>query len=93
MKIMFRKFKITGDVVALMPEFLDADGFVTTYMHVGQHGAGDYDYLLKITVPAKPEEYEELYRELKQIGYPDIQVMKRRPRKINYEAEYKKQKA
>ena len=67
--VVFRKFK-EGDILALFPaERGDNNWAVSSYMHVGQHGAADYTGCIRLTKPATPEEYAPLKRELESIGY------------------------
>jgi hypothetical protein len=67
----FRKWRDTGEVIALFPEFpSDINGwFCDSYMHVGQHGGADYHGVIRQTVPATPVECAALSVELKRIGY------------------------
>lgn len=69
--VIFRKFKDTGDVIAIFPEepSTDAQHECLSYMHIGQHGSCVPKYLMMVTVPATPEEYEDLKKELEGIGY------------------------
>lgn len=72
-KVIFRKWRDNGDIVAVFPE-IPSDTrswyLCEAYEHIGQHGACDYqDAILPQTVPAKPEEYAELFQELSKIGY------------------------
>ena len=58
-----------GEVIALFPyEIADKHGNIVSYMHIGQHGVSS-PLLIADTVPAKPEEYADLKRELESIGY------------------------
>jgi len=51
---------------------------LTCYEHVGQHGACDMGWVLKITRPATPEEYADLKAELEGIPYGyNLKVYKR----------------
>jgi hypothetical protein len=76
-KVVFRKYK-EGDILALFPdEIADPLGNCLSYQHVGQHGAATYEYCIEQTKPAKPEEYQELKRELEGRGY-DLEVKKRK---------------
>jgi hypothetical protein len=79
--VIFRKFTDTrnyAEVIAIMPhEVCDTTGGVTSYMHVGQHGACDYNELLKITKLATTSESIDLFNELKNLGY-DLNVITRR---------------
>ena len=88
-QVVFRKFKdVNKDVIALFPEEVyDGVGgdFVRTklcmsYMYLGQHSSADYHYVITYSVPAKPEEYNELKKELEQIGY-SLNVIKRYSRR------------
>lgn len=82
-KVVFRKFRKGGEVIALFPEepWNPDAGTVTSYMHVGQHSDADYDHVVAISRPAREDEYRPLLAELKSIGYDDLHVMKRyRPR-------------
>lgn len=74
-KVVFRKFK-DGQVVALFPKLIwNNAGDIASYMHVGQH-AGANRCIVNDTKPATRQEYEELYKELKSIGY-DLEIGKR----------------
>lgn len=73
----FRKFKKDGDIIALFPQEINyPDGACESYQHIGQHSAADYGHCLTITVPAKPEEYAPLKRDLERIGY-DLKIVRR----------------
>jgi len=76
-KVVFRKWP-DGDIDALFPD-LPANnlGNITCYSHIGQHSAATYLEVLRQTVPAKPEEYASLQKELESRGYDNIQVMQR----------------
>ena len=69
--VVFRKWKHSGDIIALFPEIpTDIHGsYCSSYEHVGQHGAADFHGVVNHTVPAMPEEYDRLARELTLIGY------------------------
>jgi len=74
--VIFRKFK-DGAVIALFPE-IQADRCCSScqsYLHVGQHGAANYDLVNKSKL-ASPKEYEDLKKELESIGY-DLTIRKR----------------
>jgi hypothetical protein len=69
--VIFRRWKDTGDLIALFPE-LPADyhaRFVDSYMHVGQHGGADYHGVIQATTAATAEDAADLRRELERIGY------------------------
>ena len=76
-KVIFRKFKDNGDVIAFFPELPGTNNpyDCQSYMHVGQHGAACL--YPDDTVPATEQEYIELYKELVYIGYDDLKVYKR----------------
>ncbi len=70
--VIFRKDR-TGwkDCLALFPE-LPADEFgryCTSYQHIGQHAAADYQGCVAGSDPATPEEYHDLFEELERRGY------------------------
>jgi hypothetical protein len=76
-KVIFRKWKVQGDIIAIFPELSYRQNYRTQmYQHVGQHGEGDYQHVVSATVPAKPSEYADLKRELEGIGYK-LKVVKR----------------
>lgn len=66
--VIFRKFE--DEVTALFPlEPGTSNPYdMTCYAHVGQHSAADMLWVRE-TKPAKPSEYRDLARELRQIGY------------------------
>lgn len=69
-KVIFRKFKDGGDIIALFPEFVNyPDGCIESYQHLGQHGAADYSHCIAISKPASVKEYAPLKAELERIGY------------------------
>lgn len=77
-RVVFRKWKSNGGIIALFPDLpFDNRGNITSYEHVGQHGAASTILFGAYTVAAKPREYAELLRELKQIGY-SLRVVTRR---------------
>ena len=68
-KVIFRKYP-DGSIIALFPEEKwNRMGNCASYMHVGQHGPADYQHVVASTKPAKPHEYEDLKRELQDLGY------------------------
>jgi hypothetical protein len=73
----FRVFE--GEVIALFPTIIaDEYGHCMSYQHVGQHGGANYLHVTENSRPAKPEEYEDLLRELVDIGYaPKVYRRKR----------------
>jgi hypothetical protein len=76
--VVFRKWKDTGDIIALFPhEEWNHAGDCASYMHVGQHGGAHYQGVIQATVRATEEEYAPLQRELERIGY-NLKVRLRR---------------
>ncbi len=69
-KVIYRKFKDTGDIIAFFPEIAATrDGYnCQSYMHIGQHSGAD-PFIVSVTTPATFAEYESLERELQEIGY------------------------
>jgi erythromycin esterase-like protein len=78
-RVVFRKFKDDGEIIALFPEerYGRHDYTINSYMHVGQHSAADYDHVVAISHPAREDEYRSLLAELISIGYDDLRVMQR----------------
>lgn len=74
-RVIFRKWKDSGDVIAFFPDQREKNGLILSYEHVGQHGAASYPH--PQTLPASPAEYAGLLRELKTIGYDDLRIVKR----------------
>lgn len=82
-KVVFRKWR-NGDVIALFPDDVNPyDSTVISYMHVGQHGAADYAYVVYKTHPAQPDEYRSLLSELRNIGYDDLRIIRHARLKYN----------
>ena len=84
-KVIFRKFRKGGSVLALFPEIPGTNELFTcsSYMHVGRHctaGTGITFY----TDPAKPEEYKDLLAELNNIGY-NVSIVKKFTQKCTAE--------
>ena len=69
--VVFRKWRDTGDIIALFPELpSDINGFFCdAYEHVGQHGGADFYGVIQATKPATLNETKSLAKELRQIGY------------------------
>lgn len=74
-RVIFRKFRDMGDIIALFPALPgDSNPRVTclSYQHIGQHGAACVDLIGRDTLPATPDEYAPLLAELRQIGYSPV---------------------
>lgn len=70
-RVIFRKFKKGGDIIALFPEIPGTRAWYAdcmSYQHIGQHGAASIDLA---DVTSRPEQYEiaPLKKELEGIGY------------------------
>lgn len=80
--VIFRKFKNgKKEILALFPYAyfykIGNKDTCESYMHIGQHSDASYSQCMKITVPAKKEEYQSLFQELESIGY-DLEIKQRR---------------
>ena len=76
-RVIFRKLKKGGEVIAFFPDSDEPRGTIMSYMHVGQHGAAVYPH--SGTVPA--EDYRDLFEELTGMGY-NLKVVKRLSRRV-----------
>lgn len=81
-KVIFRKYR-DGQIIALFPDetWNRHDGSITSYMHIGQHGAADYADVITDTCPVNEDEYRELLQELVSIGYCNLRVIQRKNQK------------
>jgi hypothetical protein len=80
-RAVFRKWgaREGGGVIALFPDICEGPGRVSSYEHTGQHGGADYDGVVRRTVPASPQEYATLKRELEAAPfYYTLKAVKRR---------------
>lgn len=88
-RVVFRKWKKndgswgSDGIIALFPLDhcdLDNEALCNSFEHVGQHGGADYDGVIRQTVPATPEEYADLKREIESPPYNyKLRVCKRAP--------------
>jgi hypothetical protein len=62
----------TKDLFAYFPEQIEGDNLCLSYSHIGQHSVCHRDYYRESRKATK-EEYNDLYRELLEIGY-EIEV-------------------
>ena len=76
-KVVFRKYRDNGDILALFPDVPFSSGCIMSYEHTGQHGGAHYGHCIARTKPATEKEYEALRAELESIGY-DLEIKKRR---------------
>lgn len=70
--VLFRRDKPgthSDEVTAVFPTLPGSPRMMTCYAHIGQHGSCSPEWLRNDTVPATPEEYAPLKRELESIGY------------------------
>lgn len=67
--VVFRVWKGIGTVIALFPGIDEGRGYCSSYEHVGQHSGADYSGVIQKTRPATPNEYQDLLKELRRIGY------------------------
>lgn len=83
-KVIFRKeyneYTKEWEVIAFFPEFEVRYGNIVCYRHIGQHGTADILYY-HTTKKASPDEYAELFKELKSVYYDCELVVKQR---LNY---------
>lgn len=78
-KVIFRKWKDNGQIIALFPDNSDQrKSTVSSYEHFGQHADADYDGIVTLTTLAKEAEYKDLLAELKNIGYENLIISKKR---------------
>lgn len=59
------------DVYALFPTLPGSNdpNTCTVYQHIGQHSGGNYHGCIASSRPARPDEYKELAKELRTLGY------------------------
>jgi len=74
-RVIFRKWRGSGDVIAFFLAQPETPGHCTCYEHIAQHGEGAYPH--PQTVAAGPSEYAALLRELAHIGYNDLRIVTR----------------
>jgi hypothetical protein len=78
LKVMIRKFKSTGELIALFPTEFHYHNECSSYLIVGQHGGANYEHVLKQTCLANKNEQKIMLKELKKVGYTDLKVSYRR---------------
>jgi len=75
--VIFRKDKEDSAIVAIFPTIWETGNTMLCYAHVGQHGSASDEYYYS-TLPATPDEYGDLLRELtaiyttRPLAMPDI---------------------
>ncbi len=76
-RVIFRTWRTNpGTVIAFLPDNEANTGMVDSYEHIGQHGEAYYYGLIAKTRLSTPEEYQDLFEELKAIGY-NLRVLRR----------------
>lgn len=66
-----------GTIFALFPhDVCDFKGNVTSYQHLGQHSAADYNHCIRKSKPATETEYADLKKELESLGY-NLNIVKK----------------
>lgn len=75
--VIFKRDK-GGDVFAAFPTLPGNmnQSTMSCYAHIGQHGTADSDYVRQAK-PASPDEYSDLLRELRRMGYDDLKIIRR----------------
>lgn len=74
------------EVVAILPTLPANPGNFVCYAHMGQHGECSTAWLASCTRPASDKESADLARELKQVGYDDLKVVRRITRAMRNQA-------
>jgi hypothetical protein len=80
-KVLFRKWAISGTVIALFPEqeLDERPCIVASYQSEDMERDADYDHVMEATVPATKREYQELLAELKEDGYDALEIIPEPP--------------
>ena len=78
-RIVFKYDPADGTVIAFLPDEAAPPGLIATYAHVGQSSYASLAFYQSCKT-AEPEQYEELMRELIDLGYvTNPKVLKRHP--------------
>lgn len=78
-RVVLRKDKEDGSIVAFLPDATANLGRVMCYAHIGQHSEASLDYYRLNTTPLTPEDYsagDAMVRELTSIGY-EVRLVRR----------------
>lgn len=72
--VVFRRWKDTGDLVAVFPEIPadDLGRYCFAYDETGTQTAAEYEEIIQDTTPVTPTEYGRFAHELTMLGY-DLQ--------------------
>ena len=76
MKVIFRKDRKDGTIIAFYPECSANYGNIACYQHIGQHGEASLEYYYS-TVKATANEYKEIYNEVKNQAIVELDVKQR----------------
>lgn len=79
-RVIFRAWKDSKSIVAIVLDVEANPGRVVCYEHVGQHGEGTYHGIVDDSTPATPEQYDRLKEEMQGLGYRFTHVYRRRPK-------------
>ena len=75
--ITFRLVKGSGDITAIFLNEHDKRGkMYECYEHIGQHGNAHKDWVNDCTFPCNPKDYQELYKELREIYEDGTAILK-----------------
>jgi hypothetical protein len=74
-RMILRRWRDTGDLIALMPDIDEGPGLFQSYMRIGQHGAASRGVVDR-TRPVDPTDDDAvaLLRELRSIGYEPVLI-------------------
>lgn len=79
-RVVFKKDRKTGEIVAVLPEGKGGSLMVSCYTHEGQHSVCSVGYLLSEVVSASEPEYRPLLEEMQSLyGETRLLVRKRLP--------------
>ena len=73
--VMFRMFR--GEILAIFPHTKHNKSLVLCYAHSDQHSGADYNGVVYHSRPATEKEYQDLKKELENIGY-SLKIVHRR---------------
>ena len=76
LKVIFRIDK-NNEVTAFLPQCMANIGHIVCYAHIGQHNEASLEYYRGLRL-AKPDEYEDLLKELQGIYYEYTLVVRER---------------
>jgi len=69
-RVVFRRWRDTGDIIALFPDIEEGGGRISSYMRVGQHGPAARGIVTRTCpVDLQDADVQSLLRELRSVGY------------------------